>query len=75
MSLMTEIYFRDYPDVNLFCLIAKGEIAGHLVAVFYLDETDKWIEKKKTDFLHGFENMYLISQFSLSTLDLMLKAK
>lgn len=41
MSLMTEIYFRDYPDVNVFCLIAKGEIAGHPVAVFYLDETDK----------------------------------
>lgn len=41
VSLMTEIYFRDYPDVNVFCLIAKGEIAGHLVAVFYLDETDK----------------------------------
>lgn len=46
VSLMTEIYFRDYPDVNVFCLIAKGEIAGHLVAVFYLDETDKWIEEK-----------------------------
>lgn len=41
MSLMTEIYFRDYPDVNVFCLIAKGEFAGHPVAVFYLDETDK----------------------------------
>lgn len=27
------------------------------------------------DSLHGFENMYLISQFSLSTLDLMLKAE
>lgn len=31
--------------------------------------------KKKADSLHGFENMYLISQFSLSTLDLMLKAE
>lgn len=36
---MIEIYLRDYPEVNILCLITKGEIARHPVALFYLTET------------------------------------